>query len=90
MGVARAEGLDLIAVRQAGYAMQGGDFAFIRSVVAAKGDVKHLEVPAKAIAKWAAVIPTLFPKGTETGQHQGPAGNLVRPGRLPENRAVAG
>jgi cytochrome c556 len=67
MGGAWAEGFDVIAVRQAGYAMQGGNFAFIRSVVAAKGDVKQLEVPAKAIAKWAAVIPTLFPKGSETG-----------------------
>ncbi len=67
-GVASADGLDLIAVRQAGFAMQGGDFAFIRSVVKAKGDVKPLEEPAKAVGKWAAVIPTLFPKGTETGE----------------------
>lgn len=67
LGVARADGLDPIAVRQAGFALNNGDFAFIRSVVAAKGDVKPLEVPAKAIVKWAAVIPTLFPKGTETG-----------------------
>jgi cytochrome c556 len=64
---ARADGLDPIAVRQAGYSLQNGDFAYIRSVVKEKGDVKPLEVPAKAIAKWAAVIPTLFPKGTETG-----------------------
>ena len=64
---ARAEGLDPIAVRQAGFALNGGDFAFIRATVAAKGDVKGLEVPAKAMAKWAAVIPTLFPKGSETG-----------------------
>ena len=67
LGVARADGLDPIAVRQAGYDLQNGDFAFIRSVVAAKGDVKPLEGPAKAIARWAALIPTLFPKGTETG-----------------------
>ena len=67
IGSAHAEGLDLIAVRQAGYALQGGDFAYIRSVVEAKGDVKQLEVPAKAIGKWASVIPTLFPKGTEKG-----------------------
>lgn len=66
-GARAAEGLDPIAVRQAGFSMQGADFAFIRSVVAAKGDVKPLEVPAKAIAKWAAVIPTLFPKGSESG-----------------------
>jgi cytochrome c556 len=67
LGVARADGLDPIAVRQAGFSLQNGDWAFIRSVVAATGDVKPLEVPAKAIAKWAAVIPTVFPKGTETG-----------------------
>src|ERR1700733_6514293 len=67
LGVARADGLDPIAVRQAGFSLQNGCFAFTRSVGAAKGDVKPLEVPAKAIAKWAAVIPTMFPKGTETG-----------------------
>lgn len=67
LGAARADGLNPIAVRQAGFSLQGGDYAFITSVVKAKGDVKPLEVPAKAIAKWAAVIPTLFPKGTETG-----------------------
>jgi cytochrome c556 len=65
--VSRADGLDPIAVRQAGFSLQNSDFAYIRAVVAAKGDVKPLEAPAAAIAKWAAVIPTLFPKGTETG-----------------------
>ena len=60
LGVARADGLDPIAVRQAGFSLNNGDFAFIRSVVAAKGDVKPLEVPARAIAKWAAVIPSVF------------------------------
>jgi len=67
LAVARADDLDVIAVRQAGYAAQGGDFAYIRAVVKEKGDVKPLEVPARAIAKWTAVVPTLFPKGTETG-----------------------
>jgi cytochrome c556 len=67
LGAARADGLDPIALRQAGFSLQNGDFAYIKSVVTAKGDVKPLEVPAKAIGKWAAVIPTLFPKGTETG-----------------------
>jgi cytochrome c556 len=66
-GAARADGLDPIAVRQAGFSLNNGDWAFIRSVVASKGDVKPLEAPAKAMAKWAGVIPTLFPKGTETG-----------------------
>jgi cytochrome c556 len=65
--VARADGLDPIAVRQAVMSLQGADFGFISSVVKAKGDVKSLEGPAKAISKSAAIIPTLFPKGTETG-----------------------
>jgi cytochrome c556 len=67
LGVARADGLDPIAVRQAVMSLQGGDFAYIRAVLAAKGDVKPLEVPAKAIIKSTGVIPTLFPKGTESG-----------------------
>ena len=67
LGSAWADGLDVIAVRRAGYALQGGDFAYIRAILKDKGDVKQLEVPAKAIAGWATLIPTLFPKGTETG-----------------------
>jgi cytochrome c556 len=67
IGAAWAEGPDLIAARQAAFALNGGDFGYIRSVVGAKGDVKQLEAPAKAIAKWAAVIPTMFPAGTEKG-----------------------
>jgi len=67
MGAARADGLDPIAIRQAGMSLTSGDFAFIRSVVAAKGDVKPLEVPAKAIAKWAALIPAVFPAGSDKG-----------------------
>jgi cytochrome c556 len=67
LAAARADGLDPIAVRQAGFSLNNGDWQFIRAVVAAKSDVKPLEAPARAMAKWAAVIPTLFPKGTETG-----------------------
>ncbi len=67
LGAARADELDPIALRQAVMSLQNGDFAFIRSVVAAKGDVKPLEIPAKAIAKSTTLISMLFPKGTETG-----------------------
>lgn len=66
-GAARAEGPDLIAVRQAAFDMNNASWQFIRSVVASKGDVKPLEVPAKAIARWATVIPSMFPPGTEKG-----------------------
>ena len=67
LAAARADGLDPIAVRQAAFSLNNGDFAYIRSVVKANGDVKPLEQPAKAIALWAAVIPTMFPKGSEHG-----------------------
>jgi len=66
-GVARANGLDPIAVRQTGMALTGGDYAFIRAIVAAKGDVKPLEVPAKAVQRWGTLIPAVFPKGSEQG-----------------------
>ena len=67
VGQARAAGLDPIAIRQVGMALQAGSFGFIRSVVAAKGDVKPLEAPAKAIARWAAMIPAVFPAGSDKG-----------------------
>lgn len=64
---ARAEGPDLIALRQAAFDMNNGSFGQIRAIVAAKGDVKPLENTAKGMAKWGALIPAMFPKGTETG-----------------------
>lgn len=63
-----ADGVDVIAVRQIAFDLNNGDFAYIRSVVAAKGDVKQLEAPAKAIARWASVLPTLFPAGSDKGE----------------------
>jgi cytochrome c556 len=66
-GVARADGLDPISVRQTGMDLAGGDFAFVRAVVAAKGDVKPLEAPAKAISRWAGLIPAVFPVGSDQG-----------------------
>ena len=66
-GLARADGPNLIEVRQAGMNLVSADFAGIRAVIAAKGDVKTLENPAKAMQRWSALSPSLFPKGTETG-----------------------
>ena len=68
-GIARAQSFDVIETRQAGQDLLAGDFAGIRGVVAAKGDIKTLEVPSKAMARWARQIPTLFPKGSETGHN---------------------
>ncbi|MDR3534117.1 MAG: cytochrome c [Rhodopila sp.] len=67
MGMARAQSLDPIAMRQVGMDLETGSFGFIRSVVAAKGDVRPLEGPAKAIARWQAMIPSLFPVGSDKG-----------------------
>ncbi len=66
-GLARADGLNLIEFRQTGMDLQSSGFAGIRAVVAAKGDIKTLEAPAKALQRWAALIPAVYPKGTETG-----------------------
>jgi cytochrome c556 len=66
-GMAQSQGIDPIELRQTGMDLLAGDFAGIRAVVAAKGDLKSLEGPAKAIQRYAAIYPTLFPKGTESG-----------------------
>ena len=66
-GVANADTYDPIVTRQAGQALVSADFAGIRAVVAAKGDVKGLVNPAKALARWIRQFPTHFPKGSEQG-----------------------
>ena len=66
-GVAKAEGIDVIETRQAGQDLVAGNYAGIRAVVAANGDVKTLENPAKALARWARQFPSLFPKGSDQG-----------------------
>jgi cytochrome c556 len=68
-GIARAADFDPILTRQSGLDLLSGDFSGINAVVKAKGDVKSLENPAKAIQRWAGVMPTLFPKGSETGHN---------------------
>ena len=66
-GLARADGPSMIEIRQTALDLMGGDFAGIRAVVAAKADVKPLEASAKAMQRFAALMPALFPKGSDTG-----------------------
>jgi cytochrome c556 len=66
-GMARADAPTPIEMRQTGLDLLSGSFGGIRAVVAAKGDVKTLEAPAKAMARFAALMPGLFPKGSEVG-----------------------
>src|ERR1700728_2727072 len=66
-GAAHAAGPDPIETRQAGQDLLNADFAGIRAVVAAKGDVKTLEKPAAAMARWMRQFPSQFPPGSDTG-----------------------
>ena len=65
-GVARAD-IDPILTRQAGLDLLAGTFGGINNVVKLKGDVKTLEGPARYMQKWATVMPSLFPPGSDTG-----------------------
>jgi cytochrome c556 len=56
-----------IEIRQTAFDLMAGDFGGINAVVAAKGDTKPLEARAKAIARYAALIPALFPPGSNVG-----------------------
>ncbi len=92
MGIAKADGIDPIAVRQAVMSMQGGDFAFIRSVVAAKGDVKPLGGPRQGDRQMGCGDPdSVFPKGTENGGDTKALPEIWSDhGRLPEDRGRVG
>jgi cytochrome c556 len=68
-GAAAAQELDIIELRQVGMDLQAGTYTGIRAVVAAKGDLKSLEKPARALERWGKDIPMVFPAGTEKGHN---------------------
>lgn len=68
-GFARADGLNVIEVRQAGQDLFSADFSGIRAVVAAKGDVTKLVPAARAMARWMRSYPSLFPAGSDHGNN---------------------
>lgn len=68
-GFARADGLNVIEVRQAGQDLLSADFSAIRAVVAAKGDVKTVAPAATAIARWMRSYPSMFPAGSDKGNN---------------------
>lgn len=67
-GATYAKGFNPIATRQAGQDLVNADYAGIRAVVALKGDIKELDKPAAAIARWMKQYPTLFPPGSDKGE----------------------
>jgi len=64
-GAVQAQEFNIIETRQAGQDLLSGDFAGIRAVVAAKGDLTKLEDPAKAMVRWMKQFPTTFPAGSD-------------------------
>ena len=64
---AREPGIDAAAViraRQSAYMLSAATFGGMKPVIDAGGDVKPLAFGAKALARWARTLPTLFPAGT--------------------------
>jgi len=57
----------IIAARQASLDMSVMTMAEMKSAVASGADIKKQFYPAKTLARWARVLPTLFPSGTEEG-----------------------
>ena len=54
----------IIAARQAAYDNSAVTFSMLRAAVKDGTDVKRAAYPADALAKWAKVLPSLFPRGT--------------------------
>jgi len=55
----------IVAARQAGYFLSGGSFASMKFAAEAGADVRQLVFPARALARWARTLPSLFPAGTQ-------------------------
>jgi cytochrome c556 len=68
-GLAHADGVDPIAMRQVGMDLVAGNFAFVQAVVKEKGDIKPLENVGKAIARWGKTIPAVYPAGSDKGEN---------------------
>ena len=59
----------LIAARQAGFDLQAGVAAGMKTVVDGGGDVKGLVDGAKGLSSWGHTIPAVFPDGTQSGHN---------------------
>ena len=62
----------VVAARQAAFNLSAPAFGGMRSAVESGGEVKPLAFAARGLARWAQVLPTMFPEGTQ----------------LPESRAL--
>jgi cytochrome c556 len=60
---------DLIAVRQAGMAVQSSVVAAILQAIGTNADIMPFAATGDAMAEWSQGLPELFPPGTESGQN---------------------
>lgn len=67
-GPVQAQGIDPIQTRQTALDLLAGTFSGVNAVVAANGDVKKLENAGKAIQRFGALMPSLFPAGSDKGK----------------------
>jgi cytochrome c556 len=78
----------IVAARQSAYALSRGSFVAMKAAAEAGADVKQLVAPARSLARWSRVLPTMFPAGTNLpASHASPAVWSDRPGF--EARAAA-
>lgn len=54
----------IVTARQSTYALSAGAFIAMKATADANGDVRPLSFGARAMARWATVLPTMFPAGT--------------------------
>jgi cytochrome c556 len=54
----------IVAARQSAYILSGGSFAAMKAAADAGADVRQLAFPARALARWARTLPSMFPAGT--------------------------
>ena len=54
----------IVAARRSAYALSAGNFVSMKAAADAGADVHTLVLPARALARWARTLPSLFPEGT--------------------------
>jgi cytochrome c556 len=55
----------IVAARQSAYALSAGNFVAMKAAADAGADTNLLVLPARALARWARTLPSLFPAGTD-------------------------
>ena len=54
----------IVAARQSAYILSGGNFAAMKAAADSGAEIRQLAFPARALARWARTLPSLFPAGT--------------------------